>query len=820
MAMTMNSLLSQIKEVFSGPGESIETRWAHPFLRIAIMSPRFSAIDPEDRDDEFGAVLGVEPLFLRAFSSRTFVRWELLAPGESISVPARGTSWLDVLSRSRIAHPRTSGGSTRPPKFVHFYGFKGGQGRSTALALVARALAADGWRVLVADFDVEAPSLEIVLGATTKDLHSTILGIRMGTSPRPTELGVTPRGGSISLLPFRPDEKAYDFDAAALAFEFQNFPPAADAISRTIETLSTKYDVVLIDHRTGLGPVVPTIAQELAGPLILFARLDGQSRNARQYVSSLWSTSVDAGWSGMLVSMSPLEETPESFKERTKAEAEELLQGLADALGTGEDGEPRDAQELHDNWIVFPFDQSLARNSIVSSTPSLVTDGAIRDLRRVLTLTESKTAFLAKSGSRDEGDLIVTQALRKLQSRNNPYTLIVGRKGTGKTRLLRTLAQAGLGSPLMVPTDFPEKLGGARAGHLQLKPLIERFRSRPDFLWYTLLTAALTSGTELTSLLANAWNLGDEPSQILSRLIELVKAPRERETFLIDGLESAFEHGDTFPFVRGLFRALETIDGTPELSAVAQFRIFVRRDLVDKGIQNREQMEAGRRIDLVWDVQSILNFALSRVARIDWYRAQFPDVVQDIEKEMDRVLEGQVTAQECEQLMLRIFPAKLSYKNISTITFLRTYFSDDSEGETSFYPRVYMSFLEEIPKLSKEGIVKGRIDSNAIVQAHQRASEAFLDEVSQELAHAAAVDAPTLKRVFDQLDAKKTPFDVDELVNEVSSGAQIPSGDVRNLFNTMKQLGIFEEYPKRPNQWRPGRLFKTALKMRFFSGAG
>jgi hypothetical protein len=130
-----------------------------------------------------------------------------------------------------------------------------------------------------------------------------------------------------------------------------------------------------------------------------------------------------------------------------------------------------------------------------------------------------------------------------------------------------------------------------------------------------------------------------------------------------------------------------------------------------------------------------------------------------------------------------------------------------------------MSFLEEIPNLSR-GLVNGRIDSNVVVDAHQRASEAFLDEVSQELAHAAAVEAPTLKRVFDQLDGKKTPFDVDELVEEVSSGAQIPQIDVRSLFNTMKQLGIFEEYPKRPNQWRPGRLFKTALKMRFFSGAG
>src|SRR5450755_3519482 len=43
---------------------------------------------------------------------------------------------------------------------VTFYSFKGGTGRSMALANVAAALLARGRRVLIVDFDLEAPGLD------------------------------------------------------------------------------------------------------------------------------------------------------------------------------------------------------------------------------------------------------------------------------------------------------------------------------------------------------------------------------------------------------------------------------------------------------------------------------------------------------------------------------------------------------------------------------------------------------------------------------------------------------------------------------------
>src|ERR1700759_482162 len=56
--------------------------------------------------------------------------------------------------------PDGSGGQSRAAgRIVTFYSFKGGTGRTMALANVAWILAANGKRVLVADWDLESPGL-------------------------------------------------------------------------------------------------------------------------------------------------------------------------------------------------------------------------------------------------------------------------------------------------------------------------------------------------------------------------------------------------------------------------------------------------------------------------------------------------------------------------------------------------------------------------------------------------------------------------------------------------------------------------------------
>ncbi|WP_268761970.1 AAA family ATPase, partial [Frankia casuarinae] len=56
-------------------------------------------------------------------------------------------------------HDTPGGRAGRPAQIITFYSYKGGSGRTMALANVAWLLAASGKRVLTVDWDLESPGL-------------------------------------------------------------------------------------------------------------------------------------------------------------------------------------------------------------------------------------------------------------------------------------------------------------------------------------------------------------------------------------------------------------------------------------------------------------------------------------------------------------------------------------------------------------------------------------------------------------------------------------------------------------------------------------
>src|SRR3972149_7857728 len=57
---------------------------------------------------------------------------------------------------------------------VKFYSYKGGVGRTMALVNTAHVLARDGWRVLMVDFDLEAPGMTHFFANIVRDRPSTV----------------------------------------------------------------------------------------------------------------------------------------------------------------------------------------------------------------------------------------------------------------------------------------------------------------------------------------------------------------------------------------------------------------------------------------------------------------------------------------------------------------------------------------------------------------------------------------------------------------------------------------------------------------------
>ncbi|WP_052440562.1 FxSxx-COOH system tetratricopeptide repeat protein [Streptacidiphilus anmyonensis] len=198
-------------------------------------------------------------------------------------------------------------GPTGRGKVVTFYSYKGGTGRTTALANVAWILAADGLRVLAVDWDLEAPGLERyfhpfldpveranrtgVLDAVT-DFRAALDRYRWsGTELRqltPRHADVSgrvlrvdwphfPGRGRLDLLCAGQEGPAYAEALADLDWNlFYSRDHGADFLQALRDSMAAAYDYVLIDSRTGLGDVAGVCTLELPDTLVVCFTLSGQ----------------------------------------------------------------------------------------------------------------------------------------------------------------------------------------------------------------------------------------------------------------------------------------------------------------------------------------------------------------------------------------------------------------------------------------------------------------------------------------------------------------------------------------------------------------
>lgn len=207
---------------------------------------------------------------------------------------AVGTDW------SRETAPASADTVDRRDRRVTLYGFKGGVGRSTATAVLARHLAGTGRCVLVVDLDLESPGLSNLLEETAGlPRHGIVdhlieagigsvdgleLVARSTALPSKSEgngeVWVAPAGGTP-----RADE-SYDYlaklnrvysDLAALT---PGDPPrpfsarleaAVAACEDQVAQRSRPPDVVLLDSRAGMHDIAAIALTHLSGLALLFA---------------------------------------------------------------------------------------------------------------------------------------------------------------------------------------------------------------------------------------------------------------------------------------------------------------------------------------------------------------------------------------------------------------------------------------------------------------------------------------------------------------------------------------------------------------------
>ncbi len=198
----------------------------------------------------------------------------------------------------------------RPPgRVITFYSYKGGTGRSMALANVAWILACNGKRVLAIDWDLEAPGLhryfrpfliddELASSDGLIDLiddyaNQAISPVESNSKPAPDwyvpyadfsdyVLSVNfehfPKGGKIDLLPAGRQSGTYAIKINT--FNWQNFYDRLGGggfFEAVKQRACSKYDYVLIDSRTGVSDTAGICTVQMPDSLVVCFTYNNQS---------------------------------------------------------------------------------------------------------------------------------------------------------------------------------------------------------------------------------------------------------------------------------------------------------------------------------------------------------------------------------------------------------------------------------------------------------------------------------------------------------------------------------------------------------------
>ncbi len=206
-----------------------------------------------------------------------------------------------------------------PGRIVSFYSFKGGVGRTMALANIAFLAAMNGLRVLVMDWDLEAPGLHhyfrgimepedaarlkdasgvldlawewrnrVEAAVSKADIDLVFSDFASGEpfkrnlfhvfevgSDHPGKIDMAPAGGRVVNTP-----QPVTYEQALAAFSWSDFMErhtGGGMIGALRAWASSEYDLILVDSRTGLADVAGICTMQLPDALVLAFVLNRQN---------------------------------------------------------------------------------------------------------------------------------------------------------------------------------------------------------------------------------------------------------------------------------------------------------------------------------------------------------------------------------------------------------------------------------------------------------------------------------------------------------------------------------------------------------------
>ncbi|AVH58895.1 MULTISPECIES: FxSxx-COOH system tetratricopeptide repeat protein [Streptomyces] len=344
-------------------------------------------------------------------------------------------------------------------RIITFYSYKGGTGRTMALANTAWILAANGKRVLAVDWDLEAPGLHRffhpfldpnALAATTgviDIINEYAWAATTGTqrsgqwhldyarveqhaiSLTPERLGLRfQEGGSLDFLSAGRQDRSYS--ATVSSFEWDNFYERLGGglfLDALRDDMKASYDYVLVDSRTGLSDNADICTMQMPDVLVDCFTLSDQSLDGAAAVAR----SVEDGYRKRKIRVLPVPMRIDEG-EKEKVDAGRALARLKfDGLPKGLGGEELGGEELTAYWgaVEIPYrpyyayeetlatvgDESGIANSLLSAFERLtavITDGDVTALPPVPepVRLRCRDAFLRRRPMTTAADVVIAYA--------------------------------------------------------------------------------------------------------------------------------------------------------------------------------------------------------------------------------------------------------------------------------------------------------------------------------------------------------------------------------------------------------------------------
>ena len=453
---------------------------------IQIISPRFHNTSFDRRKEEIIKVLNAAAIKEKDID---FQFMELVTPEE---YELFGTDFKDLRPEDLPFWPETvatlqqkkeilsiedTDESIEPPLIAAFYSFKGGVGRTTALAYTAHILASQGYRVITMDFDLEAPGLIHIFGQ--KDVSNNL-------QPSKTSLGILDlltqfydNGQKIDIFPYLHPVKTsgkgevFCFSAGQLnqtyiqqlfSLDFQDFyrkhvNPLHEIINSLKKTI--KPHVILIDARTGLSEINAPLLLDLNDIGIIFYYPHPQTKpgfdlltrtilarkNMRGFTPELRFviTPVPPSDKGQIYrkGLEWIHEFVDYIKSLKADEnyftftSEDICQEIryqeriafSDRL-LFEDNDIISTYRPLGDWLI-KYLPDPKKEEIFQSTPDILKERVLNDLNFETGIAEEQENL--------SNFFVRTEDFNRAKSKE--IVLVIGRKGTGKTAIYRMLSE-------------------------------------------------------------------------------------------------------------------------------------------------------------------------------------------------------------------------------------------------------------------------------------------------------------------------------------------------------------------------------------------